>query len=433
MTTTMRTDQYGGVKAGAYEATGFFRLEEEDGRHFFVTPEGNPYFMLGMNTVTPWFWNYLNNGFENVYGGDSLLWGKVALERVKKWGFNCLTYKTSELLIRQMEAGKVPIMPYAPVLKFIENNALERDDFPDPWTYSFMDHMDSVAYNLEALQHSPWLVGYFITNEMDCEVKIGWRNRWLRTLLQLNEAPSANVFRGILRSQYNNIFEFNEKYNTGYSYWGAVEPWVVGKAFRDGMEEAEKDMQLFNAALARQFYKLAHESISRYDPNHLILGSRFATDAEKHVLIGTKNFTDVVSLNRYFQIGTFDYLFEGLNKMHRHTGLPVLHSEFAWLIEGRDGAYPPAPSQKARGEAYAEWLNHALEIKELIGTCWYGYVDGGWVTEPGGEVMNFGLVDIHDKPYTPAVVKIQKANREAVRRFAMLFRRVKSTETPHVM
>lgn len=48
-----RQDRYGGLLGGVpFEATGFFRTEKRDGRWFLVTPEGNPFYSLGVNTLS---------------------------------------------------------------------------------------------------------------------------------------------------------------------------------------------------------------------------------------------------------------------------------------------------------------------------------------------------------------------------------------------
>ena len=47
-------DKYGGLNKGpAFKASGFFRTEKRDGRWYLVTPEGHPFYSLGVNTVTP--------------------------------------------------------------------------------------------------------------------------------------------------------------------------------------------------------------------------------------------------------------------------------------------------------------------------------------------------------------------------------------------
>ena len=47
-------DKFGGWTKGlAFKASGFFRTEKRDGRWYLVTPEGHPFYSLGVNTVTP--------------------------------------------------------------------------------------------------------------------------------------------------------------------------------------------------------------------------------------------------------------------------------------------------------------------------------------------------------------------------------------------
>ena len=47
-------DKFGGLDKGpAFKASGFFRTEKRDGRWYLVTPEGHPFYSLGVNTVTP--------------------------------------------------------------------------------------------------------------------------------------------------------------------------------------------------------------------------------------------------------------------------------------------------------------------------------------------------------------------------------------------
>lgn len=46
-------DRFGGLRGGArFEASGFFRTEKRDGRWHLVTPDGHPFFSLGVNGVS---------------------------------------------------------------------------------------------------------------------------------------------------------------------------------------------------------------------------------------------------------------------------------------------------------------------------------------------------------------------------------------------
>ena len=47
-------DTFGGwTKGPTFNASGFFRTEKRDGRWYLVTPQGHPFYSLGVNTVTP--------------------------------------------------------------------------------------------------------------------------------------------------------------------------------------------------------------------------------------------------------------------------------------------------------------------------------------------------------------------------------------------
>ncbi|MDD1017194.1 beta-agarase [Pseudomonas rubra] len=48
----LKLDKFGGITEGpTFEAKGFFRTEKREGRWYLVTPEGHPFYSLGVNTV----------------------------------------------------------------------------------------------------------------------------------------------------------------------------------------------------------------------------------------------------------------------------------------------------------------------------------------------------------------------------------------------
>ena len=49
-----KRDRYGGIDtAGGFRGSGYFRTERRDGRWWLVTPDGNPFFSIGMDVVQP--------------------------------------------------------------------------------------------------------------------------------------------------------------------------------------------------------------------------------------------------------------------------------------------------------------------------------------------------------------------------------------------
>ncbi|MFJ2466478.1 beta-agarase [Pseudomonas sp. NPDC087615] len=61
-------DTFGGWNKGpAFKASGFFRTEKRDGRWYLVTPEGHPFYSLGVNTVSPEVNQTYVAGRENMF------------------------------------------------------------------------------------------------------------------------------------------------------------------------------------------------------------------------------------------------------------------------------------------------------------------------------------------------------------------------------
>ncbi|MEK1904424.1 MAG: beta-agarase [Pseudomonas sp.] len=61
-------DAFGGwLKGPSFEASGFFRTEKRDGRWFLVTPEGHPFYSLGVNAVSAWQSQTYVEGRESLF------------------------------------------------------------------------------------------------------------------------------------------------------------------------------------------------------------------------------------------------------------------------------------------------------------------------------------------------------------------------------
>ncbi|WP_394559075.1 beta-agarase [Aquipseudomonas alcaligenes] len=61
-------DKFGGWMGGpTFEAKGFFRTEKRDGRWYLVTPEGHPFYSLGVNAVSAWQSQTYVEGRESMF------------------------------------------------------------------------------------------------------------------------------------------------------------------------------------------------------------------------------------------------------------------------------------------------------------------------------------------------------------------------------
>jgi hypothetical protein len=416
-------DSYLGLKVAEFRATGFFRLEKLGERWFLVTPEGHPFYRIGINGVTPWYGNYKEATFEKKYKGDIAAWGKEAIARVKGWGFNTLEFKTAKELIRLMKTGKVEKMPYSVIVPFVESSAIKRTQFPDVFSPEFEAMADGIAKETaEKISGDPYLLGYFLGNELDFDLsqQRAWRSRWVRTLLKKGPGtPGFTAFVDLAKQKYGSVEEFNKAHGTSVQSLEELDAKSLVAVLKEDSVNVAGILRDYNGLLAERFYEVTTKAIRKYDPNHLILGSRFGGGAEPEVLRKTAPYTDIVSLNKY--TANKGKLLEMFAEFSRLTGGKPLHlSEFSFLLKGRNGGtghgtYPPVDSQRARGENYARIVQAGIEIPYLIGYSWHEYMDPS-------EDMNFGLIDKNDRVYEEPVSLISQENRKIEARFAEIVR-----------
>src|SRR4029453_1592138 len=98
-------------------------------------------------------------------------------------------------------------------------------------------------------------------------------------------------------------------------------------------------------------------------------------------------------------------LFEALHELS--GGQPVIVSEYSFhALDGRSGnrntfGFPAqVANQKARAQGYRDMTTRLARLPYVIGADWFQ-----WMDEPpsgrlrDGEDVNFGVVDVNDRPY----------------------------------
>lgn len=218
---TPARDRFGGLLGGpVFEASGFFRTEKRGGRWWLVTPEGHPFWSLGVNAVTAdgsrtyvegrepmfaelpaegeplaaffgegddrrgvaaqagrrfghgrWF-DFLGANRQRIApqaSADQLAgeWRQRTLERLSAWGFNSLGNWSDPALAAQTR------MPYSLPLSIAGDYATVSSGFdwwgamPDPFDPRFAMAAERVIA-IAARDHrdDPWLLGYYADNEL---------------------------------------------------------------------------------------------------------------------------------------------------------------------------------------------------------------------------------------------------------------------------
>jgi hypothetical protein len=118
------------------------------------------------------------------------------------------------------------------------------------------------------------------------------------------------------------------------------------------------------------------------------------------------SFLDVSSsnLNAAWNDGTFPRYF--LDTLHALTDRPIVVSEFYMSAqENRSGNknkmsnFPTVTTQKERAAGFRNTLQALARLPYVVGADWFQYYDEPPQGRFDGEDFNFGLVDIHDRPY----------------------------------
>ncbi len=368
-------DQYGGWTELQGQKTGFFHVEKLGERWWFITPEGNAYFMVQL-------------GWTNADGAA----------RAKSWGFNAaeqdsgLPYEVNVNFFRLGERSiPVPHIPGLPPWTTFP------DVFDPEWARLCEEQAQKV---LGPIANDPMLLGYFMVNEMSLQ---GWYEAILHTT---KDAPARAAFVEVARTYYANKPEaFAADWKT------------LGVTRVDELMNVEGDTpklpalrEAWIAAVAERGFSVAANAARAADPNHLNLGVRMinAPLPEKGILDAMGKYCDVISMNLYSMMPDrlLTQMFTMVPAISAFTGRPTMSTEFSYrggdtLHPNTMGALPTVKTQAERAIGYLSYVTAMASLPTHIGVSWYKYPDDD-LQKPWGEYAedcNFGVIDPQGRPY----------------------------------
>jgi hypothetical protein len=441
-------DQYGGWANGPkLKATGFFRAEKVNDKWWLVDPDGHLFWSHGIDCVrmldsTPidersaWFENFpgdilsgrefLSTGYalKGHYAGKNPKtfsfaganlkrkygenwqhnYGDTVHRRIRSWGLNTIANWSDAglFLLRRT--------PYTDTVgshgaRMIEGSEGYWGKFPDVFDASFAA---AVRRSMEGKQRSsandPWCLGYFSDNEMS------WGNDTSLALgaLKSSAAQAAKKeFVSDLKAKYAGIGKLNLTWGTSYASW---ENLLESRELPD-QKRAREDLIAFCVKTAETYFRTVRESIKAVAPNQLYLGCRFA-EANDHAAKAAGKYCDVVSYN-FYRRSIADFQYPGGDK-------PLIVGEFHFGALDRGLFHTglvPVENQRARAEAYREYVLGALRHPQFVGTHWFQ-----WQDEPttgrvyDEENYQIGFVDIADTPYAETINASREVGRQLYRR-----------------
>ena len=399
--------------AGAL-AGGFAQLEEQDGQWYFVK-DAERFFSFGVNYVSSN--EYWPSDGESPFGNKSLGyydvqenygysyadWAAATEVRLRSWGFNT---------VGSWSRRSIYARPMLQTLMLSAGNTWGDHPLVDVFGWQFRERLRVVVEQVcLPNRDNKWLIGYFIGNELPWYGKHAWPSgeESLLSLYGSLDAYCPGKMRLIqwLRESFHDDFkELRKHFATDASSWESLQWSQSIRAWSFRAQEIEYE---WAGIVADAYYRTCREYVLEADPNHLILGSRFASDAPLSVWEAAGRYCDVLSTNYYTEDNETGI--ERWRSLHALTGRPILISESSWrAVENASGnpnvvgASCTVPDQASRASKVEEFVAAWMNEPYMLGVHWFEYFD----QPPGGrggsgEDSNYGLVDIFDRPYESLV------------------------------
>ena len=436
---------------------GFWRVADVGGHDSFVAPDGATRFLAGVCHVHPRGSHSHALGY-SPYGRfcatnypSPAAWADETAARLSGWGFNALGaacdtallagsgfphVSDSALRMGQSFATDEPEHSICP-FKGAPCTALPNVFHPD-----FAAHCDKIAAKrCAAAKDDPSLLGWYIDNELAWWAKSGSRatgvydaiaalppehsaRRELERFLAGEDVPHRGT-----EAQRTSLSTNSQcpqmSTNGNINLCGSV-PLCDIKAVPGETKLA------FLAFFAERYFSVTTAAIRRHDPNHLILGCRFAGLQGAHPVVWEEagRLCDIVSVNIY-PWADLDRgvvldekcgvpMSDRFREYHGYAGRPLYVTEWSFpaLDTGRPcfkGAGQRVPTQRERAAASALFLRTMLAEPHVVGCDWFMWCDrpaqGGH--KANAEDCNYGLVNEQGEPYEELIAAISPILRNA--------------------
>jgi hypothetical protein len=374
--------EYGGFTSTRAKGTGFFRVEQIDGKWWFVDPDGHLFFSAGVNgvgtgsatrvkgredlfaalppaTIAPGAGSFYTWNLHRRHGDAwRPKWAETTTRRLAAWGFNSIHYWGP----RNQEPASEPRIPYAQMLRGWQTGQSIMG-MPDVYAEGFATRVDeSARTQLGPRKDDPWMLGYFIGNEPP------WPNREGQLVDLILSGPESAI-QGRLKNHL-------------------------------AQGDTPERRRAFVHAAFERYLEVVNAAVRKHAPNHLNLGIRFGGNPDDDAVRIAKG-SDVFSVNIYRDAPPR----ATLDRVHALTGRPLLIGEFHIGVPER-GLSPglvQAMNQEARAIAYRYYVEQSAAHPAMIGTHWFQWLDQPVTGRNDGENYSIGFVDVTDQPYSELV------------------------------
>lgn len=385
--------------AGAAER--FVKVRQSEHGGWCFEKDGMQFYSMGVCTMTPQ--ERSTDGKGRAYDGVKVRgglkkWAETAVSRITAAGFNTAGSWCDEAVY----ATGIASTRYLWLGAEVDGQKHRLLNVFQPGYAAAVDHLCQKF--VAPHRNEPWLIGWYLDNELPWYGEFGWMNPSQKSLLELalalpRQDPAHRAATAFLQEHYGSFEKFRAHWDSAGARWEEV------ANARPKVRQAELATMAFAGKVAERFYSTVIPILRKHDPNHLILGSRFAGNAPGPVIAACARHCDVVSINRYQKDGHVDVAW--WDRLYALTQKPILVTEFSFrAMENRSGARNrlgadvTVQTQAERASRYRKFVSGLMARPYLLGMHWFQWMDQpehGRVLD--GEDSNYGLVDWEDREY----------------------------------
>jgi hypothetical protein len=413
------------------EGTGFFTVALIGGRWWAVDPRGELFYAVGTDHVNYHVHYCQELGYapyhrncEERYGSADV-WAGHAVARLLDWGFNLLGANNSPETRHQglshtlFASFGASFSPHSALVEKTTWTGFPNVFAPDWETFCRIQARALCAPN----RRDPWLFGYFLDNELEWYGKAHTEfGIFTDTLRWPADHSGKQALCALLREQAgDDLNRFNADWGTALTSWSEL---AELEALEPRTEVAVRARTAFLELVAERYFAATTAAIREQDPNHLILGSRFAGDAPVWAWEACARHCDIVSFNHYptidFESGDLSDLGQVFREYYQRCQRPLMITE--WSFPALDAGLPSTKGAGMRVDTQAqksacfEVMQHLLfRLPFLVGSDYFMWADEPelGISDTFPENSNYGLVNVHDQAYPALTQACAELNPQA--------------------
>lgn len=447
-----------------FAATGKFRTQKIDGKWWFITPDGNPFFAVGAckagfgwslnppkldgrdcekrTPSTPiegrekffenpvgekytlatapfkrsYFqgkpaksFNYYARNIDIKYGNpDADFLAKILARRAKLFGVNLGGHLSEYPLL---EKAKVPytVTVYSAPEEWIDGDyklhgwwQLPPDWFSPKFEKSVRERLAECATYIK----SAYCFGVFVDGELPWVEK---RAEISKGVLSCGEMQSAKIaFWQMLEKKYKTLRDLNDAWGSKYE---SKAGFLKTKNFFPTTEKGIADLYDFEELYTRQYFKVCRDAIKNIDKDAMYLGCSFGTygSAWEYAAMISADYCEVVTANIY------RYNISNLALPAGSKDRPILIGEYHFTpYDGGTFGITMVPVETAENQALCtlEFMRSAAHNPAVAGIDWFAWFDLPATGRYDKADSGIGLVDMADTPHYKLVETFKKFSEE---------------------